>query len=483
MRKYGLYLFFPLGSDLKSEGLGRFLAFFLSASLEFSEVKFVIACPTWLVGALHTLFEDYKMDSSRFEIIGVERRPFFLRVLLSIICFAIKKRRKSAALHHNQDSVNPKQIDKSLFLKCINLSKKLLIKNISILRRMLFPTFVKTAILKWEIRCLDHEINRKKDIKAWYSPAAFWPQFNKIVTPKLVCVPDVVLNDFPIGFALHFAGMNNNYLDLKETILGAQFFATYSQNIKFNTLVKNYQIDPSKIFVVHHGANTLDHLIFLPNYNNDQELIRAHCSQLFEKACQQCLYFSSKFQDFKNLKFIFYASQVRANKNFLTLLRAYEYLLRNQLISHKLILTGDPQALPELWQFIINHRLENDVLWLRGISSADLAACYYLADLAVNPSLSEGGFPFTFTEAMSVGTPVVMGRINVTEEIIQDPTLNSMMLFDPYAWRDVANKIEWGLKNQEELFKRQKPLYEQLAKRTWKEVVAEYINLLDTISQ
>jgi len=47
-----------------------------------------------------------------------------------------------------------------------------------------------------------------------------------------------------------------------------------------------------------------------------------------------------------------------------------------------------------------------------------IAACYKLADLAVNPSLSEGGFPFTFTEALSVGTPVVMARIPVTEEII-----------------------------------------------------------------
>ncbi|MFD2884495.1 glycosyltransferase [Pseudomonas lini] len=71
-------------------------------------------------------------------------------------------------------------------------------------------------------------------------------------------------------------------------------------------------------------------------------------------------------------------------------------------------------------KFISEHGLQNDVLCLYGLSIQELAACYKLADLAVNPSLSEGGCPFTFTEALSVGTPVVMARIAVTEEILVD---------------------------------------------------------------
>ena len=90
--------------------------------------------------------------------------------------------------------------------------------------------------------------------------------------------------------------------------------------------------------------------------------------------------------------------------------------------------------LPEIAQFIHKHNLQNDVLCLHDLSAQELAACYRLADLAVNPSLSEGGCPFTLTEALSVGTPVVMARIAVTEEVVTDPELQSLMLFDPYDW-------------------------------------------------
>jgi len=184
-----------------------------------------------------------------------------------------------------------------------------------------------------------------------------------------------------------------------------------------------------------------------------------------------------------DIKFIFYASQFRPNKNIITLLKAYEYLLRKQYIGYKLILTGHPSVLPEIKCVIAEHRLENDVLCLHGLSEKELAACYYLADLAVNPSLSEGGCPFTFTEALSVDTPVVMARIPVTEEIITDSEIQHEMLFDPYDWRNMADRIEWALDNRDALLAKQKILYDKLSLRTWRNVVDEHINILDRISR
>jgi glycosyltransferase involved in cell wall biosynthesis len=119
---------------------------------------------------------------------------------------------------------------------------------------------------------------------------------------------------------------------------------------------------------------------------------------------------------------------------------------------------------------------------LRSLSDQELAACYRLADLAVNPSLSEGGCPFTLTEALSVGTPVVMSRIRVSEEVVTDRGLQGLMFFDPYSWEDIANKIQWALTNRTVLLSLQLPLYERLAERSWSSVVDEYIVLLDQIS-
>jgi glycosyltransferase involved in cell wall biosynthesis len=103
--------------------------------------------------------------------------------------------------------------------------------------------------------------------------------------------------------------------------------------------------------------------------------------------------------------------------------------------------------------------------------------------LAVNPSLSEGGCPFTFTEALSVDTPVVMARIPVTEEVLTDPQLQEISFFDPYDWQDCARRIEWGLAHPQELLARQRITYDQLSQRSWSDVVNEHIEVLDRISR
>jgi glycosyltransferase involved in cell wall biosynthesis len=69
------------------------------------------------------------------------------------------------------------------------------------------------------------------------------------------------------------------------------------------------------------------------------------------------------------------------------------HLLKKRYRGYKLILTGDPGNMQAILDFIREHNIENDVLCLNGLSPQQLAACYRLADLAVNPSLSGVGFP------------------------------------------------------------------------------------------
>jgi trehalose-6-phosphate synthase len=75
-----------------------------------------------------------------------------------------------------------------------------------------------------------------------------------------------------------------------------------------------------------------------------------------------------------------------------------------------------------------------------------------------------------------------MSRIAVTEEVITDPNLQEQMLFNPYDWKEMADKIEWGLNNHDALLETQKRLYKQISKRTWSHVVDEHIEILDRIS-
>jgi glycosyltransferase involved in cell wall biosynthesis len=254
--------------------------------------------------------------------------------------------------------------------------------------------------------------------------------------------------------------------------------------VKWETLVDRYSVSPAAVSVVPHACWDLSHLIEVSGFPDGETATKTYCEALLKQALIRLgggAYTAGLASD--SIRFLFYPSQFRPNKNLLTLLRAYEHLLRERFIQLKLILTGDPERLPPVRDFIEEYRLENDVLCLHGLTTRELAACYRLADLAVNPSLSEGGCPFTLTEALSVGTPVVMARIPVTEEVIVEEKMRKMMLFDPYDWRDVAARIEWALRHRESLLSAQREFYGNLSKRTWRHVVDDYVDILDGLAE
>lgn len=541
VKRYGIYLAYAPTTDLRGQGLGRHLANMLRGAESRGDVRFVLACPGWLLPELQKLFEDERVSPKTYEVISTSGIPLALRFYLVFRwLWRIRTKGKvgqSRKLRiapwfesvgdwvngHFFSTRNPLVVLALLPLLLMVLSwlgaraLARVLRRVNGLIKMVKLALKQTGGGRWwskvyakvvgKLRRLDSRpqslgfvfhlyrylevresslliklINRRGDIDAWYSPTAFWPEFNEINGPKLMCVPDVVLSSFPVGFAL--AGddrMMPAFTRVEAAVRVADRCVTYSQDVKWNTLVKRYGANPENVHVVPHGVNSLDFL--LDPANEDYGSIDAACRELLQKAL--CKSSSQEYTDgFANsdFDFLFYASQFRPNKNVLTLLRAYEWLLRHQYIGVKLILTGNLEAMPEIQRFIIDRGLSRDVLCLRGLSVGQLAACYRLARLAVNPSLSEGGFPFTFDEALSVGTPVVMARIGVTEEVITDAELQADMLFDPYDWKDMANKIGWGLGNRAHLYQKQKVIYDTRSKRTWAHVIDDYVHLLDEIS-
>jgi glycosyltransferase involved in cell wall biosynthesis len=335
-----------------------------------------------------------------------------------------------------------------------------------------------------ETDVLTAKINRLTQVDAWYSPTAFWPSFNKIKAPHVMCVPDVVLKDFPVGFS-HVGGDRflESFKMVEKAIEGSSRFITYSNDTKWSTLVDQYGINPDCVDVIPHAVNDLHSFVDITGFADNVATGRRYAESLFSAALRKAtnIEYAGSFAN-RSAKFLFYPSQFRPSKNILSLLLAYYHLLKERYVGHKLILTGNPKDMPEIEDFIRDHNLANDVLCLPGLTVAELAACYRLADLAINPSLSEGGCPFTFSEALSVGTPVVMARIAVTEEVITDPELQAMMLFDPYIWQDMADRIEWAIQNRDELRSAQMDAFKSISLRTWHDVVADHIRILDRIS-
>lgn len=539
VKKFGIYLCYAPGINLRNEGLGRYLAAFLKGAAERDDIKFVVVGPSWAKNALSELFESENVPADRFIIHTPARNPILLDLynwyserrkrkkkssLTQIFLSKIRSIKDDITNHLEKRLINayhpldllPLIIEAVAAIMLFLLASPFLlitaaplllingaIKKLKIIIRSkfskLYQRLFKTIsspkedslilrlyrnIEQAEGKRLSSLISDLVDVGAWYCPTAYWPEFNKINAPRLMCLPDVVLREFPIEFSKIGGDRTFTTFNLVEnSIRTGDHFVTYSNVIKWNTLIDGYNIPAKNISVVHHAPNRLDPLLDisgLPDKDKaSYQYARTLLLQALKKSNEQ-LYVSA-FEN-SSISFIFYASQIRPNKNIITLFRAYNTLLKKQYIQQKLIVTGNSNVLPEVNDFIKANNLQNDILFLHGLTMPELAACYKLATLAVNPSLSEGGCPFTFTEALSVDTPVVMSRIPVTEEVLTDPELQEMTFFDPYDWQDMANRIEWALNNRDILLDKQRLIYKQLATRNWTDVVNEHISILENIS-
>lgn len=322
------------------------------------------------------------------------------------------------------------------------------------------------------MRKLIKELNKRKDVSVWYVPSLFWPEIGALHAKKVVAAPDVVFVDFPSQFLDLHNYYHFTYQNIKQTIASADHFICYSNYVKQKHLVDSLFVEPAKVSVINHGVIDLSH--YAKDINAAKQILDHYQSA---QAATLSPYLNDF--DFNSMRFIFYSSQIRPYKNFLNLVKAYEILLRKRFINMKLVITADLNFDKTVKDYVISRRLQHDIISLPHVSSKVLAALNQLAVCSVNPSLFEGGFPFTFAEAYSVGTPSIMSEIPVVTAEIEDEALRKAMLFDPYDLNDMTNKIEWAVNHRDELYALQKPLYDKFKHRTWDKVAQEYVDLLN----
>lgn len=531
MRTYGIFIAYAPSIDLRTEGLGRYLASFLKAATDRGDAHFAILCPSWSREAVAALCAEAEISPEKYSLIGPQQTPLLYRIyrLLQRRRGAKKPRTRSwpfrdrlylLAVAHGEWLKSRISSTRSFaaFLSLVTYSaiwaipigagvigirlarrvrslaaswarqivkmanhgvKSMGLVSLSALRFKLYE-----GMLERETALMVSNGNSRDDILAWYTPAAFWPAVADLKAPVLTCVPDVVLTEFPVGFAkLGGVPMQHAFETVASTIRRNKNFVTYSDHIKEGILVEKFGVNPATVRTIPHAPNDLSRSVTVTGFPDNEATGRAYAETLLLGAIRKASNreYAATFNN-PRIQFIFYASQFRPSKNITTLLRAYEWLLRRRNLSHKLILTGFGHY-ESVRAFIHQHNLRSDVLCIHGLTEPELAACYKLADLAVSPSLSEGGMPFTFTEAISVGTPAVLADIDVTREVMVDPALREVSLFNPYDWRVLGEKIEWAIQNRAALYDQQRKFYEDvLAKRSWADVVQEHLRVLDELA-
>lgn len=536
--KVGIFLAYHPDTPLSNQGLGRLLLEMIKGFSTADGTSVVVVCPSWFRKNVET-FLDGQVDRGHYEIIGPDTVPVALRIRGRLTSGKRRTRRMSrlkrilstpleVLVHKIKDEIVGTLAAKNLsvfvlrtilfalvgflllpflvpavvlfFLRWLWRKMSRLPRSEKIRRITLrsLETAKRSASLKAqfyrlfgdaydriftsEMQGMSSLAEARSDVDVWYSPTVFWPEINNINAITVQAFPDATIADYPSAFgqephAVHVISR------ITKAIEGGQHFTAYS-HASAQALAKRFLVPPSNIHVIRHAAMDLSNHVRVTG-TMDDKLASEKLTLTLLNSYRNSKWLPNPYLanfNFDNMKFLFYASQFRPNKNIPNLLKSFNVLLRERYCYCKLILTGDPQDYPEIIHIINSLGINNDVLFAHAMPEQVLAAMYYRASLVVNPALSEGGFPFTFTEGMSVGTPSVMSRMAQTSEAIPGE-LADVMLFDPLSIEDMADKIQFGLNNREKLIELQTPLYNQMKARRWADVAIEHIRVFESLSK
>lgn len=530
--KIGIYMTYGPATVLGKEGLGRYIGNLIKGFVGAGH-QVTIACPHWSLPAIDDLFQDFQISGSDVDFIVAQKSPILWRLydrhkykryhaqsklkvrlfrtaadvmnlgvniflslssvllfvlaclavlvlgiallpLLLVACVAYFLAR--AAMTLLKKSKSPLRV---VLQKTVGLMQTYSSQRIENLHTYLAQR--RDDVIS---RDLVTRINTSDDQDVWFIPALFWPAVKDIKGCKVVCAPDMVTEEFAELFA-DIPSVHESANRCKEVLRAEKYFITYCEYLRSSLVIQNYGKPADCVTAIPHANNAMDKWVTIDpslakKLNAKKDFTQAFARSQLQVAKTHCASVDGRYlADFRfdDVHYIFYASQVRPHKNMLALIKAYEYLLRRRHVKVKLILTGDLSSSnsKELMEYIRSKRLEYDVLAFKNVTAQQLAALYCCADLVVNPTLYEGGFPFTFGEGMSVGTPSVMSDIPQTRDVTDRYGLSEEMLFDPYDWKSMAERIEYGLANKERMYQLQLPMYEDQKKRTSKVVAEEYI--------
>jgi glycosyltransferase involved in cell wall biosynthesis len=177
--------------------------------------------------------------------------------------------------------------------------------------------------------------------------------------------------------------------------------------------------------------------------------------------------------------FILFVGTIEPRKNLLTLVRAFEKMLRRSSLGAQLVIAGGPGWLRDEFDHSIARSKFGDRLRLTGyLADDELRALYSSCKVFVYPSLYEG-FGLPPLEAMACGAPVIASRIPSLQETLADHAL----MVSPLDVDELANTLERLLSDEME----QKRLAEKGQKHAagfcWKETARLTLNIYKELLQ
>jgi glycosyltransferase involved in cell wall biosynthesis len=177
--------------------------------------------------------------------------------------------------------------------------------------------------------------------------------------------------------------------------------------------------------------------------------------------------------------YFFYPTQIRHHKNVITLLRAFGQLVADGAVAD-LVLTGTPDHVPAVAEYIVRNRLTDRVVLVRDVSEEALYALHAYAAATVVPTLFEGGFPWQALEAMLMNTPVILSRIEAVSERLSafGIDVGGLHLFEPQDHDTLAAYMSEVLRDRTAFVTRQQTVKQALFAYGWQDVARSYFEVM-----
>lgn len=475
-----------------SEGIAR-VAAILIHNLQQEGIRIVIACPTETVNHIKKTCADLDVPlgvNTSFIAVRAISLPHLrgLRSALLSDQLTFKALRRDFRSIRRERVMRLRQAIRTRSLQTYALefarlgAESFVFFSRSIIRTLKHGLLVLCNILLKTVKCrtswqtrLAKKANDRHAADVWWTLNPTWTGCCVLKAPVVASVWDLVYLEHPSEFRVDV--LNKQVL----SVLG-KAVATVSMS----RYVRDNHVVNACLYPARHA-----HVVTIPPIRNSS--LHLPKNEAFSEISRYCrhqfggtsLMYNRYLVDFPfdAVDFIFAASNIRGYKNYKRLAEAMAILIRQHRRNIKLVVTGDLRSDPALWEYLVAHGLTVDIISVGRLPSSILSLFFQCATLSVMPSLFEGGFPLTFSESVSRGTPIAFSNLPTVGELVSSCHDMRQAIFDPLSVSSIAHTLATCLDNTSHVLTIQQDFLARLSSETWPDTARKYVAIFQSAVQ
>jgi len=323
--------------------------------------------------------------------------------------------------------------------------------------------------------------NKHVQVDAWISLFPFYENLHLLGAPVATIFPDaipLVYQDFNPA-----CWTENGYhvqwrANVDKQLRSIRNIITFSNHVAQNHVRALFDVSAQGFHVIPHAPPTLEGILPFVKGKERTALSRRRAADLLRRHCAERGWDYLVDFPFEEVPYVAVSTQDRVTKNLRIVADAIERIGRRDRRGFKMLMTAPLLAgtrwtpLPET---IENSQSNRDIVSMPDLPRDVHAAFYHCAELAIHPSIFEGGLGvFPFYEAVSVGTPCIMASGPHASEFVDQCPDYAPYTFDANDAEALVRLIKKVSDTREAVMVRQGEIFDRLRRRTWGEVASQY---------